>query len=245
MSKHPPIDQTVTEAELHAFIDGELVSDRAHVVKAAIQADPALADLVAAYQADKLFMKRLYGPLIDQPVPQHLIDLARARGSSDVGVARPGSRWWIYGAVAAMLALLVTGTGLLTQLPGGDVVRQALDARKQTLALAEDIGRYNEDLSRIVDAKVKVPDLSRAGYQLVGVGIEDDAATIAYRDGRGGLFTIYLRSSDGTVRFDQFRQADLRICVWQDDRVSMVMAGEMSAAIMQKLASLAYVGLTT
>lgn len=244
MSKHPPIDQTVTEEDLHAFIDGELTADRADMVEAAIKADPALADIVAAYQADKMFMKRLYGPVADRPVPQHLVDLARGHGASDAGGARPGGRWRIYGAVAAMLAVLVTGAGLLTRMPGSDVVSEALDARSQTLALAADLGRYNDALSRIVDAKVKVPDLSRAGYQLAGIGIADDAATIAYRDSQGGLFTIYLRPSDGTVRFDQFKQADLRICVWQDDRLSMVMAGEMSAAVMQKLASMAYVGLT-
>jgi len=244
VSKHPHIDQKVTEEEVHAFIDGELSADRAHVVEAAIKADPALADIVAAYQADKIFMKRLYGPLVNRPVPQHLVELALGHGASDGAVVRPVGRWRIYGAVAAMLALLVTGVGLITRMPGNDVVSEALDARSRTLALAEDMGRYNEALSRIVDAKVKVPDLSRAGYQLAGVGIEDDAATIAYRDSQGGLFTIYLRSSDGTVRFDQFKQADLRICIWQDDRLSMVMAGEMSAAVMQKLASMAYVGLT-
>lgn len=244
MSKHSPIDQTVTEEEVHAFIDGELTADRAQLVEAAIKADPVLADLVTAYQADKIFMKRLYGPVADRPAPQHLVDLARGHGASDGSGVRPGGRWRIYGAVAAMLAVLVTGAGLLTQVPGSDVVSEALDARSQTLALAEDMGRYNDALSRIVDAKVKVPDLSRAGYQLAGIGIADDAATIAYRDSQGGLFTLYLRRSDGSVRFDQFKQADLRICIWQDDRLSMVMAGEMSAAVMQKLASMAYVGLT-
>lgn len=229
---------------MHAFIDGELTADRVHVVEAMIKADPALAEIVAAYQADKMLMQRLYGPLVNRPVPQHLVDLVRGHSTSDSSGARPGGRWRIYGAVAAMLAVLVTGAGLLTRIPGGDVVGEALDARSQTLALAEDMGRYDDALSRIVDAKVKVPDLSRAGYQLAGVGIENDAATIAYRDSQGGLFTIYLRSSDGTVRFDQFKQAGLRICVWQDDRLSMVMAGEMSAAVMQKLASMAYVGLT-
>lgn len=161
MSKHPHIDQTVTEEEVHAFIDGELTADRAHVVEAAIKADPALADIVAAYQADKIFMKRLYGPLVNRPVPQHLVELALGHGASDGAVVRPVGRWRIYGAVAAMLALLVTGVGLVTRMPGNDVVSEALDARSRTLALAEDMGRYNDALSRIVDAKVKVPDLSR------------------------------------------------------------------------------------
>jgi hypothetical protein len=39
-------------------------------------------------------------------------------------------------------------------------------------------------------------------------------------------------------------RADLRVCIWQDDQVGMVMAGDVSTAAMQRLASLAYSGLT-
>jgi anti-sigma factor RsiW len=65
-----------------------------------------------------------------------------------------------------------------------------------------------------------------------------------YRDRTGRLFTLYLRHSDGMVRFDQFMRDGLRICVWQDEEVGTVMAGNVSTADMQRLASLAYTGLT-
>ena len=58
------------------------------------------------------------------------------------------------------------------------------------------------------------------------------------------MFTLYLRRSDGTARFDQFERAGLRVCVWQDEQLGMVMAGNVSTAAMQRLASLAYTGLT-
>jgi len=54
-----------------------------------------------------------------------------------------------------------------------------------------------------------------------------------------------LRHSDGTARFDQFERAGLRVCIWQDEELSMVMAGDVSTAAMQRLASLAYAGLTS
>jgi len=227
---------------LHALIDGELPPHRARMVEAMIQADAALAARVADYRAQKALMKQLYGPLIDQPVPQHLIHRAQSTP------ARQGWGDWRRFAAAAVVALVLAGGGALWLRPGtvpGDVVELALDARTASLpGTPDDLAPYNEALSRIMDLKVKVPDLSRAGYTLAGVHLEEDAASIAYRDGRGKLVTIYLRQSDGTVRFDQFKRADLRICVWQDDRLSMVMAGDMSAAIMQRLASMAYIGLT-
>lgn len=239
MSEHPPINTSVTEEELHAFIDGELPPERARMVGAMIQADAALSARVNAFRADKEMMKRIYGPLVDRPVPEHLLRLAQSG-------ARPARLGWRRLAVAASVLFLVVVGGLWLRPPGSDdVVELALDARSAPIAsVSDDLSPYNEALSRIVEAKVKVPDLRRAGYTLAGLQIEQDAATISYRDGAGKLFTIYLRQSDGSVRFDQFKRADLRICVWQDDRLSMVMAGEMSAAVMQKLASMAYVGLT-
>ncbi|SNS72460.1 MULTISPECIES: anti-sigma factor [unclassified Azospirillum] len=228
---------------MHALIDGELPPHRARTVEAMIQADATLAARVADYRAQKAMMKQLYGPLIDRPVPQHLIDRANA-----IPAARQSWGDWRRFAAAAVVALVLAGGGALWLRPGaapGDVVALALDARTASLpGTPADLTPYNEALSRIMELKVKVPDLSRAGYTLAGVHLEEDAASIAYRDAQGKLVTIYLRQSDGTVRFDQFKRADLRICVWQDDRLSMVMAGDMSAAIMQRLASMAYIGLT-
>jgi anti-sigma factor RsiW len=57
------------------------------------------------------------------------------------------------------------------------------------------------------------------------------------------LFALYLRHPSGPARFDQFKQGRLRVCIWQDEVLGTVMTGEMSAAEMQRLASLAYTGL--
>ena len=98
-------------------------------------------------------------------------------------------------------------------------------------------------------AQIRVPDMRRLGYRLTEVHFyggsgSERAAELLYRDNAGRLFSLYLRRSDGSVRFDQFLRADLRVCIWQDDQVGMVMAGDVSTAAMQRLASLAYTGLT-
>ncbi|WP_044562748.1 anti-sigma factor [Azospirillum sp. B4] len=241
MSDHTPTPPPIAEVDLHAFLDGELPDERARVVEAAILADPALAERLAGYEADKAMMRRLYGPLIDRPVPRHLVDLAQSAATEPV---RPWADWRRLGAVAAVVLLLVGGGGYLALRPAADVVQLALAAREVPAAVPADLAPYNAALSRIVALNIKVPDLARAGYRLAGVKVAGDAATVAYRDADDRLFTLYLRRSDGTVRFDQFKRDKLRVCVWQDDQLSMVMAGEMSAAVMQKLASMAYLGLT-
>ena len=59
----------------------------------------------------------------------------------------------------------------------------------------------------------------------------------------GGTYRYEWRHSDGTARFDQFERAGLRVCIWQDDQLGMVVAGNVSTAAMQRLANLAYTGL--
>jgi anti-sigma factor RsiW len=52
--------------------------------------------------------------------------------------------------------------------------------------------------------------------------------------------TIYVRKSDGDARFDLLRRGKLRVCIWQDEVVSAVMTGDMSAGEMMRVASAAY-----
>jgi anti-sigma factor RsiW len=97
--------------------------------------------------------------------------------------------------------------------------------------------------------QVKVPSLAKMGYRLAAIRLYPhaaggSAAELLYRDKQDRLFTLYLRRSDGAARFDQFERAGLRVCIWQDDQLGMVMAGDVSTAAMQRLASLAYTGLT-
>ena len=44
-------------------------------------------------------------------------------------------------------------------------------------------------------------------------------------------------------RFALLEEQGLRVCVWQDSVIGIVMAGKMSAAEMERLAGLAYEGL--
>jgi anti-sigma factor RsiW len=87
------------------------------------------------------------------------------------------------------------------------------------------------------------------GYRLDGVRIYGGlpggkAVEIDYRNARNTLFTLYLRRPSSPPRVDIVERGRLRICIWQDDEMGAVMAGEMSAGEMARLASLAYSGLS-
>jgi anti-sigma factor RsiW len=239
----------ISDEDLHAYIDGALDEDRALAVRNALAGNAALAERAALFLADKAMLKAVYAPLAERPLPPEWIALAHRR-------SRPWSPWRLAGAIAAAV-LIVAGGSLAwrhySSLNNGDVVEAALDARDGTRAPERHIAlgdivqahRYDATLRQTVASNVHIPDLSRMGYRLSGLRLYGRAAELLYQGPQGKLFTLYIRRSDGSARFDQFGHGSLRVCVWQDDQISTVMVGDISVAAMQRLAILTYTGLTS
>jgi anti-sigma factor RsiW len=242
----------ISEGDLHAFIDGELDAVRRQAVEAVLRADPALAERAYAYRADKDTLKRAFAGSGEQRIPPQWLALTQAAKTT-----QPTS-WRLVGTIAAAVVAGVIGTLTFQQLQPrgtGEIVQAALDARATNAGENVAIGnaeahQYDGRLSATVAVPVKIPDMRKLGYQLVGMRLYprssgSGAAELLYRGRNNELLTLYLRRSDGKVRADQWQQNGLRICVWQDDVLGMVVAGNMSTAAMQRLASLAYTGLTS
>ena len=241
----------ISDYELNAYIDGELDADRTRAVAARLASDPALASRVAGYQSDMAMLKKIYGPMADPAQSRPYLAL-KAQGRRHFAPS-----WRLTGAIAALLLLAIGLSPLAYRLwsagPFGEIVTAALAARQEpgekTLNVAGNALQYDAAVSAAVSEQVKVPDLAKMGYHLVSIRLYPSApggsaAEFLYRDQANRLFSVYLRHSDGTARFDQFERQGLRVCVWQDDQLGMVMAGDVTTAAMQRLASLAYAGLT-
>jgi anti-sigma factor RsiW len=250
MSARPEI----REEDLHAFIDGELDAARGAEIANAEREDGALAERIAAFRADKKRLADVYAPLIDRPLPAAWL-------SQIAGHGRPSRRaWWVpITAIAASLVLLIGGLATYQQLPASgeeSIVREALAARSDmlearetlTVASAAETGNAGRVLAAALKMRVRVPDLTRMGYRLTDVRIYENvpggnSVELRYRDARNRDFALYVRHPSNAVRFDQYKRGGLRVCIWQDDVLGTVMTGPISAAEMQRLASLAYTGL--
>ncbi len=252
MTEYP----TPTDEELHAFIDGELDAPRAAKVAAALQRDTVLAKKVAAYNSDKSQLHEVYGPLVDESLPADWVALIAAgpKAKSLLVAANSNIRQWAI-AAAACVALAVAGwtlyrTGEISN--HETIVAEAVAAHTNTLPAPPPVigGESTASIvSTALDMPVKTPDLTKMGYQLIGVQVYENqpggkAVKLDYRNNDKRVFTVYLKPSPGTPRFEMLKQGDTRICLWQDDVLATVMVGEMSAAEMLRLASLAYAGLT-
>lgn len=257
--------------DLSALLDGELSAERHAELEARIKVDPMAAALLAEYRADKEMLRRIYEPVAQRPIPKEW--LAMAYGSQPgpkerltlAFSARPKTSWRMVGSIAAALLVTIFGTisymelrrpvtGQVVADSRHDIVQEALDARHDVtrpdkVVAAEsgaEVDRYTSVLRSAVGFSAKVPDMRKAGYQLAGIKVYSrGAAELTYRDPKDRVLTLYVRRSGGKIGFDQFPRDGLRVCVWQDNEVGMVAAGNMSTASMQRLAVLAYAGLFT
>jgi anti-sigma factor RsiW len=250
MSAHPEF----REEDIHAFIDGELDSARSAEIADAEREDGALAARIAAFRADRKRLADVYTPLIEEPLPPAWV--SRIAGHD----RRRRSAWLApITAIAASIVLLVAGLSTYRQLPANgeeSIVREALAARADMLeaheAIAVASAAQAQGTDRVIAGalgmRLRAPDLTRMGYRLTNVRIYENvpggrSVELRYRDAANRDFALYVRHPSSGVRFDQYRRAGLRICVWQDDVLGTVMTGPISAAEMQRLASLAYTGL--
>ncbi len=245
----------IAEEDLHAFIDGELEGERRAAAEAAIDADENLRRQAAGFRADKERLSRLHADLLREPVPGEWIALIESRASPR---RRPLSRE--IAALAAAVLLVIGGVFAYRQLGPREepIIEEALAARtgstvaNEAVAVGPPVGATvaSRVVSTALNMRLKAPDLTAMGYRLSGVRVYSDvpggkAVEILYRKDGNRVFALYLRHPNGEPRFDQFRLGRLRICIWQDDVLGTVMTGEMSAAEMQRLASLAYTGLSS
>ena len=194
----PPITPVtpVTEAELHAFVDGHLPAERQGDIETYLAASPDEARRIDAYRAQKRELHALFDPVLDEPVPRRLLASARPRAVSQAP--------WTLQRLAAGLAIAVisgaTGWGLRGGVPAADgsgpdrmaaaapgpggVSRVALNGFAQRAAVAHavyspdarrpvEVDAAHEDqlvawLSKRMGAPIKPPHLQAQGYTLEG-----------------------------------------------------------------------------
>jgi anti-sigma factor RsiW len=82
----------MTEDDLHAYVDGALPREREAEVETWLAGHPEDAERVAAYRAQKLALKALFDPVLDEPVPEKLHALQKTAKIQNSGTAATGCR---------------------------------------------------------------------------------------------------------------------------------------------------------
>ena len=238
----------VSEAELHAYVDGALSEGARAEVEAWVASHPEDAERVRAYAEQNAALRSLYNPVLDEPVPAALL------------AVRPRA-WRRYVAASAIFALgiglgwLVRGTFIAPQMLPVSLARLAATAhvvyspevRHPVEVRADEEEHLVNWLSKRLGTTLKAPKLGPLGYELVGgrllSGPQGPVAHFMYQDARGQRLTLYVSKQKGEPRDTAFRfsQEDrVSVFYWVDGNYGYALSGEVKREQLLKVAEVVY-----
>lgn len=236
------MSKPVTDADLHAYVDGRLDPERLVEVEAYLSEHPSEAARVQAYRDQVRGMHALFDPVLQEPVPDVLY---APRGATRL---RASGRVRQYAAVLLAAVIggavgwsvrtpleehLVVETSLARQAAVAHVV-YAPDVRHPVEVTADQEGHLVQWLSRRVGTPLRAPHLGAVGYELVGgrllPGASGPAAQFMYQDSDGRRLTLYVRPVEAGSKESAFRFAQERgvgVFYWVESRLAYALSGEL------------------
>ncbi|MBZ7922379.1 anti-sigma factor [Ensifer adhaerens] len=260
---------TVSEDDLHAYVDGFATPQERERIEQWLERNPARAEEVRQWQAQAVDLRSLFGGYARSDARDRAL---LSSSSNDPSQALPskGTRS-VTGrlrAIAAGLALFAAGglTGLyapsLLSADGADrsietadsLPRQAQSAflvyasevRHAVEVGADDQSHLATWLGKRLDHPLTIPDLSSLGFSLVGgrlLPVNGKAgAMFMYEDGTGRRLTVLLGRNDDN-RETSFRidsSEGVETFYWIDGPIGYAVTGEVPRNLLQQVADECY-----
>lgn len=251
----------VTEADLHAYADGQLTADRRAAIEAFLELHAEERQQVSDWQAQNHALKALLDPVIAEALPLRLplqpsVNTWPWR-SMAAGVAialfSGGSAWWVRGAVddnaqhlAAMKSRVELAAGDANTLHGfahRAAVAHAVyspDVRRPVEVGAEQEQALVTWLTKRMGTAVRPPDLRGVGYALIGgrllPGDKGPVAQFMFDGAKGERLTLYVTREDAgrETAFRFGHDGPVNVFYWVDkDFGYAISAGADRQALLQ------------
>jgi len=255
------------EAELHAYVDGRLDEVRSKAVEARLAVDPHAAQRVRAWQQQRHDLRTLHPEALVEPVPPHLLQAAMQLHRRSNRLAR----WQHWGGMAAAV-LLAFGLGW-----GSHVQWQSRQARGEPAPAAMSFAHQAvaahavylpevrhpveveaaqqqhlvQWLSKRLNRQLKVPNLSAAGFELVGgrllPGDQGARAQFMFQNAAGERITLYVGAVEGTgargmdeTAFRYTSEGGIASFYWVDQGFGYALSGKLPRQGLLALAEAVY-----
>ena len=244
--------RSISEEELHAFVDGQLEGPRHDRIAAAIASDPELAQRAEALRRLSAAMHAAYDPVLDEPVPAKMFTTVIDRQAAPLLRLAAVAAWMaiggVIGALIASTAELEPGIEATAErpLPKEAAYAHAVyvpEVRHPVEVGADEREHLNTWLSKRLANPVAAPDIRPAGFQLVGGRLLPDAgrpaAQFMYEDERGSRITLYVRGHGEKARDAARRYAedgDIGVVYWLDGSLAYALAGGIERARLEAIA---------
>jgi anti-sigma factor RsiW len=188
-------DRPVSEEDLHSYVDDRLDPGRRAAVQAYLVAHPDVAARVAQYREQREALRAAFAPAAEAPLPPEL-NLERMVAAREHEARRSFAGWRIAASLVLTLTLGAAGGWLgrgMSFPPQTGVAALSREAADSYRVYAADQARpveipgaqqaaLTEWISSRLKRPVAVPDLTIAGYSLLG------GRLVATRHGPAGLF---------------------------------------------------------
>jgi anti-sigma factor RsiW len=247
----------LSEAELHAFVDGELGPEEHAEIEAMLSAGAPEQALVSELRDLNDAIRSRYAGRVGEPVPpamvMRLARLERDRPAPLRRLLRPAA------AIALMAGSAAAGylaRGLLREPHGPEAAFVATAMGAHTVYVPEvrhpvevkaDEAHLVRWLAKRVGADVRAPALAGAGWKLMGGRLLPDqeghpAAQFMYEDATGRRLTLYIRKETGldNTAFRFAERDGFGAFYWIDRPLAYALTGRLSREELMTLADLVY-----
>ena len=244
-------DSSLSEFDLHAYVDGRLAEERRREVEQFLATHPEYMERARVYQDQNKSLHTLFDAVLSEPLPPHW--------------QAPGRRWrWLLKPAAAAALWIVVGGSMGWWLRGtydGKTAATIHFAKQAAIAHAVyspevrhpvEVTAAEEEhlvnwLSKRLGNRLKVPHLSALGYELVGgrllPGVRGPVAQFMYQDKNGQRLTLYVKTDSKAERETAFRfaqEGNVRVFYWIDKRLSYALSGELRKDDLLRIANGVY-----
>ena len=242
---------SVSEDELHAYVDNKLPAERRGDVEAWLAVHPEDAERVQSWRAMAEALHARYDSIADEAVPRRL-EIERL-------VQQP--RTWIYGAIAAALVSFIAGGGVGWMAHGAAVSPSAfqnftvdaleahrlyvVEVRHPVEVPGSERVHLQQWLTKRCGWDVRAPDLGATGLKLVGgrllPGPAGPASFLMYEGASGERFTVYTARAAGQATQMRYATQDNDGALfWAERGVGYVVSGGSDRERLTQIARLVY-----
>ena len=254
----------ISDADIHAYVDGHLSAARAAGVDEALANDAALAARVAEMRAQNAALRDAFDAMLDEPIPEHLLAAAVPPPLGRFVSAR-ASRYrralpFAFGIAATLIVgfslgwlvrdALIERSGTPTSFAREAAFAHALyaaDANRPVEIWASEEKRLVSWLTKRLGFQVHAPDLASVGYLLVGgrlvAGNEKPTALFMYENGDKQRLSLQVRKQASGADETAFRYAHengVGVFYWIDDACGYALSGNVDRSQLLKIAHVVY-----
>jgi anti-sigma factor RsiW len=262
MNKH-----TINDADLHAYVDGQLTAAQSAEVAAYLLAHPQDAERVRVYQAQNQDLRELFNPVMNEAVPERLREWVSVPSSveSSRRASVYMSRWSLGRIAAGIMIAVVSGVGgwaahgkfqpvdQMAKMPS--LPRQAAIAHvvySPDVRRPVEVGADQEDqlvawLSKRLGTPIHPPKLGALGYELIGgrllPGNSGPVAQFMYHDATGQRLTLYVSTENTSNHDTAFRFAQegpVNVFYWIDGQFGYALSAGIPKAELARIANSVY-----